>query len=1240
MATFSSSPVASPFAPANALFSVAGVDQAVQGSQRNALVNAGLQREQDYANEVSALAPQIASGDRSALMQAATLGAPGAQAVQGVTAAQTANAAQTRLNMESLGRLGMAVAAMDPEHQEHAYGLIAPTLKGLGIPVPDQYPGPDAIRNFATMAISPEKMFEAYQSMPSTDPRGGFFGGMMGGGAAGAQPGYGAGQAGAQPSATQAPGSGGFRSALAQTESGGNPASVNSDGYAGLYQFGTARLADLGMYHPAPGESLKNNQWSGTLSIPGFEQVHTLNDFLHNPAAQQAAYQTHEGNIDQAIDANPGAAGYDRDGLRAVAHLGGVEGMNRFVESAGRHNPADRNGTSLGNYYRRFSSGTPVGAQQAGSSSPITGEAAAPPAAGAPVQVASATNTNGAPAIASDAAPASVSGLGPTRSAPPVNNLAGRSAARPGPALNATTQNALLRIGSTPDPDSVVPVDPANAGISLPSGTAYSVDGRPAQVAGPNGGVVVPVPGQPGTVQQVPGAGRAQPAGGQLMGQSAGQAQPGGAFVIGDSIGQGVAQANGLQGVYKSGAPPQAVLGMITGLPANALQGRNVIISTGASNNVGDTSLVEQQVDAAKAKGATSITLVGVGPHDSYVKAGTNDKLAALAQQNGIAFTGPLTGTDAQGIHPRNYRGLGLNMQPVAAPPFGNSLRDLPGTTPSPRPVLSPAAASMPQTPAGAAIAATPTPYVPPTIQNTAGGTNPGAQPRPAVQPPMTAEAATAQAEQELAGQTASMSPTDANDAVATRAAQLMQGGQGGEQTLPTPAGGGPQRNALLGATSPAPAAFVPNALAQAGAPQQSAPASQTGSTSPAASPRTFDPNTAQTLYVQGKPIGFPGMAGFVMGQDANGNRGPVRAGTPKLSQLNVGGTIVYSDPVTGKEVSRNVVGNTGRLMQLPDGRGGTIVVGPNGQPITRGGNTLALDLGKQDYERDQRMIPEASTELAQLRQQELTLRDARDVSQGLQQTGFFGAGKAQAASLIASTFGPDTAHTVQGILGLDDPSSSEQFNKLMFSAASAQENQNVGARGGYNLTKAYAAANPGLQSQKETIRDILNVQSIANLMHQDYTQGLLDHVAQQSQGFRTGGDYQPSGTYQAQWARSNQPRVFLAAAEALNQQPFAKWSKGLSQDEQQQALGIAARVNNTASYNGPQGDAALTRYGAPGGDGQGGGAQASTPAPAAPAGPPGPPPGAVGYLRQNPGMAAAFDAKYGAGASRQVLGR
>lgn len=156
---------------------------------------------------------------------------------------------------------------------------------------------------------------------------------------------------------------------------------------------------------------------------------------------------------------------------------------------------------------------------------------------------------------------------------------------------------------------------------------------------------------------------------------------------VGDSIGWGLIKHGGLGGEASSGPAahqaftpssttasgnnPQEILSQINALPPETFQGKSIVLSTGASNAQGDTSLVQQQIDALKAKGATSITILGVGDRPDVVTA--NEQLQKLAQQNGVQFT-PL-GKTSDGIHPSDYQSLARslpapgNQNGGAAPP-------------------------------------------------------------------------------------------------------------------------------------------------------------------------------------------------------------------------------------------------------------------------------------------------------------------------------------------------------------------------------------------------------------------------------------------------------------------------------------------------------------------------------------------------------------------------------------------
>ena len=133
-----------------------------------------------------------------------------------------------------------------------------------------------------------------------------------------------------------------FLDKLALSESSGDTQAeiAVQDGrkFVGKYQFGAARLADY--------------------KVSSKERF-SMSDFKQDPALQERVVRWHIADIDQALDAlGDNASEYSRDGLRAVAHLGGKAGMKKFVQSKGEYNPSDELGTSLQEYYEKFSSTT------------------------------------------------------------------------------------------------------------------------------------------------------------------------------------------------------------------------------------------------------------------------------------------------------------------------------------------------------------------------------------------------------------------------------------------------------------------------------------------------------------------------------------------------------------------------------------------------------------------------------------------------------------------------------------------------------------------------------------------------------------------------------------------------------------------------------------------------------------------------------------------------------------------
>lgn len=169
-------------------------------------------------------------------------------------------------------------------------------------------------------------------------------------------------------------GAAGPSASLINSESGGNWQAQNNamgaggkPGHFGRLQFGQARLQDAINAGAIP---------AGT----------TPQAFMASPDLQRRAEQWHFADIDRAIASGPAASQIGKtingipvtqEGLRAVAHLGGVGGMNKFVQSGGAYNPADANGTTLMAYLQRHGG-------QGGAAAPAAAPAAPAPARAGP----------------------------------------------------------------------------------------------------------------------------------------------------------------------------------------------------------------------------------------------------------------------------------------------------------------------------------------------------------------------------------------------------------------------------------------------------------------------------------------------------------------------------------------------------------------------------------------------------------------------------------------------------------------------------------------------------------------------------------------------------------------------------------------------------------------------------------------------------------------------------------------
>lgn len=153
-------------------------------------------------------------------------------------------------------------------------------------------------------------------------------------------------------------------SSLVRTESGGNFAAQNDaegaggTGHFGRVQFGRARFAEAQAAGAVP-EGMTIEQFGQ--NTPEARQAQIRAEEWHFGDIQNQITQR---GLDRYIGQTIGGVEITRDGIVAMAHLGGMGGAAQYLESGGRYNPADDNGTSLSDYARTHAGNTTGPSQQ------------------------------------------------------------------------------------------------------------------------------------------------------------------------------------------------------------------------------------------------------------------------------------------------------------------------------------------------------------------------------------------------------------------------------------------------------------------------------------------------------------------------------------------------------------------------------------------------------------------------------------------------------------------------------------------------------------------------------------------------------------------------------------------------------------------------------------------------------------------------------------------------------------
>jgi len=140
-----------------------------------------------------------------------------------------------------------------------------------------------------------------------------------------------------------------FREALGQRESSGNYKAVNTLGFLGKYQFGLARLCDLGYTKRKSGTTGFSNK-SFVWKKPYSQEV-----FLGNPNIQDKIFQEHIKDLIKQIDKRfkkTTIKKHTYSGMCAFAHIAGIGGLMKFVKYG--IDPQDAYGTRASSYLKKF----------------------------------------------------------------------------------------------------------------------------------------------------------------------------------------------------------------------------------------------------------------------------------------------------------------------------------------------------------------------------------------------------------------------------------------------------------------------------------------------------------------------------------------------------------------------------------------------------------------------------------------------------------------------------------------------------------------------------------------------------------------------------------------------------------------------------------------------------------------------------------------------------------------------
>lgn len=247
----------------------------------------------------------------------------------------------------------------------------------------------------------------------------------------------------------------------------------------------------------------------------------------------------------------------------------------------------------------------------------------------------------------------------------------------------------------------------------------------------------------------------------------------------------------------------------------------------------------------------------------------------------------------------------------------------------------------------------------------------------------------------------------------------------------------------------------------------------------------------------------------------------------------------------------------------------GAAAVGP---PVATPGQEKGMGADLDLVRADQKMVSDTQTGALRAQSAMFNIYDALKTLPAVGAgTGAFGTQRTALANVL-QTFSPEWANKFLAATTNIDPSKAADMQKLtkeLFQNTVGAETSGLpGARYGAMLTRFFTDATPNINMQGDAIKEMLHIMLVGQQMVRDYSQGAAGHFNNSYGAWRTDpltNQYTPMTNFDEKWTAPgavSAPDVYEAASNLLNGRGHGDWTKGLSPEQQTEAVRVAHRAD------------------------------------------------------------------------------